>query len=67
MSFEEKTPNNFFHILIFCYFVDSFFANDELLLIKNKAVVLSLTQYSKIKFKVFHTIHISNLNSFYFQ
>lgn len=48
MSFEKKTKKKKKY-LIFClymYFVDSFFANDEQSLTKNKVVVLSLTQYS---------------------
>lgn len=50
MSFEKKkTKKKTISYLIFClymYFVDSFFANDEQSLTKNKVVVLSLTQYS---------------------
>lgn len=49
MSFEKKkTKKKTISYLIFClymYFVDSFFANDEQSLTKNK-VVLSLNQYS---------------------
>lgn len=49
MSFEKNPQKTTISYLIFClymYFVDSFFANDEQSLTKNKVVVLSLTQYS---------------------
>lgn len=48
MSFEKKNPknNNFIFDILFIHFVDSFFANDEQSLTKNKVVVRSLTQYS---------------------